>query len=178
MEIRRATLDDAAACAAIYAPYALESNATFETEPPSVSEMTERMRKRLASHDWLVAVENGAVLGYAYASPFRERAAYDWAFETTIYLAPEAAGKGLGTALYTELLSRLTDRGFHTAIALVAIPNDASEALHRRMGFEAIGTFRHSGFKNGEWSDVRFYQKLLVEPSVEAPTPVQPAQPE
>lgn len=174
--IRRATLADVDACAEIYAHFVRTSNATFETEVPSSDEMAHRTTSKLASHDWIVAFEpdgNGGetVLGFAYAGAFRDRAAYDWMSETTIYLRPDAGGRGIGTALYSELLERMRRMGIHSAVALVAVPNDASAALHTRMGFECVGQFKHSGYKLGAWHDVRFYQKVLVDEATLAGQP-------
>lgn len=163
MLIRRADpTRDAQACTDIYAHHVLTGHATFEIEPPDVAEMTRRIEARLASHDWLVAEDDkGTVVGFAYAAPYRERAAYDWAVETTIYLAPDAVGRGTGRALYTELLNRMRNAGIHTATALIALPNDASEALHRAFGYEPVGTFKEIGFKHSVWRDIRWYQVML-----------------
>lgn len=173
MEIRRATIDDAAACAAIYAHYVETSNATFETVPPTVEEFVGRMEPRLASYDWLVADEGTPaepnVVGYAYASAFRDRAAYDWAVETTIYLDADGTRAGTGSALYTELLNRLEAKGFHTALAVIALPNVASENFHRKLGFEKVSHLAHMGFKLGYWSDIAHYQRMLGHPSEDAP---------
>ena len=160
--------------------------------------MRERMVSKLQSHEWIVAVTSGevspnapspdevaahhaprnaageTVLGYAHAGTFNPKQAYDWTFETTIYLAPGGGGHGVGSALYRELLERMQRRGFHTAIALVALPNPGSVALHERFGFENVGTLRHTGFKLGSWQDVRFYQKLLVADADAPPAPLIP----
>lgn len=178
MKIRRATLADAPACAEIYAHYVRTSNATFETEPPTVDEYAERMRVRLDSHDWLVAVDDSGdeevVVGFSYAGPFHQRVAYQWTIEPTIYLREGEGGRGVGTALYEELLNRMTARGFHSAISLVALPNPGSEALHTRFGFQKAGTMRRAGFKMGRWYDVAYYQKMLSPETDDAPSPLLP----
>lgn len=179
IRIRRATFADADACAEIYAHYVRTSNATFETEVPSSEEMRHRMASKLKSHDWFVAVDStrdedgsgDSILGYTHAGTFNPKEAYNWTFETTIYLRPDAGGRGIGTALYTRLLERMTEMGFHTAIALVALPNDGSVALHERFGFTDTGTIAHTGYKLGRWHDVRFYEKLLVDEQTLASAP-------
>jgi phosphinothricin acetyltransferase len=153
--IRQADPDlDGAACASIYAPYVTDSVASFEAEPPSAEEMSRRIRD---AHCWLVADEAG-VVGYAYGSRHRERAAYRWAADVAIYLDPAQRRQGLGRALYVELIARLRDAGFWTLCAGIALPNAASEGLHQAMGFEPVGTYRRIGWKAGAWHDVRWWQ--------------------
>lgn len=168
--LRRATLDDASACQRIYAYYVDNSAATFETEAPDVAEMRTRMEKILATHDWLVAEVGGDIVGFAYAGPFHQRSAYQWSVETTIYLAHDVPGRGIGRLLYTEILQRMTDRGFTSAVALVAKPNEASEGLHRAFGFEPVGTLQRIGFKHGQWRDVCWWQRPLA-PYTDDPQP-------
>ena len=152
--IRAATADDAAACAAIYAPYVRDTAVSFETRPPSAAEMAGRIARATASHAWLVAGDVGAVAGYAYAGPFAARAAYRWSCEVSVYLAGGRGGAGRGRALYEALFARLAERGYRQAIAGMAVPNEASEGLHRAMGFTTVGTFRRAGYKLGAWRDV------------------------
>jgi L-amino acid N-acyltransferase YncA len=169
LTIRDATADDAPACAAIYARYVEDTWISFEAEPPSVAEMARRIASYGASHAWLVAVDDGGpgattnrILGYAYGAPYADRAAYRWSVETSVYLGPDAPVRGgVGRRLYEALLSRLADRGFRRAIAGVALPNDASVALHRALGFEEVGTFRGIGWKLGGWRDVLRLQREL-----------------
>lgn len=150
---------DAAACAAIYAPHVTEGVASFEIEPPDAAEMARRMQ---AAHLWLVAAgEGGEVTGYAYASPHRDRPAYRWTAETSVYVAADRQGRGVGRALYEALFAGLAERGFRTLLAGITLPNAASVALHERVGFEQVGLFRAVGFKAGEWWDVGWWQRTL-----------------
>jgi phosphinothricin acetyltransferase len=121
-----------------------------------------------AAHLWLVAEEAGEVCGYAYGSPHRERDAYGWAADVTIYLAAQHRGRGLGRRLYAQLFEGLRDRGVCALCAGISLPNPASEALHRGMGFEEVGTYRRIGHKLGRWVDVRWYQ-LDLRPDREPP---------
>ncbi|WP_018160667.1 GNAT family N-acetyltransferase [Smaragdicoccus niigatensis] len=156
--IRPATADDAAACAQIYAPVVTDTAVTFEYEPPSAEELARRIE---AAHVWLVAVENDTVLGYAYGGPFATRAAFARTCEVSVYLAPDARGKGLGRQLYTVLLERLRDNGLHVAISGIALPNDVSIALHTSFGFELVGIYREVGHKFNQWHDLARYQLRL-----------------
>lgn len=167
MRVRAADPDrDAHACAAIYAPYVTGSVATFEIDPPSAPDMARRMA---ASHLWLVAeAQDGAVAGYAYASTHRERAAYRWAADVAVYIEGAHTGQGVGRALYAALIPQLRERGLWTLCAGVALPNEASEALHRGAGFTPVGTYRRIGWKAGAWRDVRWWQ-LDLRPGDAAP---------
>lgn len=160
--IRDATPADAAACAAIYAPYVLETAVSFETEPPTAEEMARRIAAAQERHAWLVAERHGEVVGYAYAGPWRSRAAYDRTAETSIYLAPSTAGRGIGSALYPTLLQRLGQLGFRTVVAGMTQPNPASERLHTALGFQPVGVFRRVGWKHGDWHDVSWMQLDLA----------------
>ena len=147
---------DAATCAAIYAPHVSDGVASFELEPPSVEEMARRIE---AAHVWLVH-EAG---GYAYATRHRERAAYRFTVETSVYVAEAAQGRGVGRALYDALLEEVARRGFRVALAGITLPNPASVALHESLGFEPVGVFREVGFKFGAWHDVGWWQRGLAE---------------
>lgn len=146
---------DAAACAAIYAPHVTDGVASFELVAPDAAEMARRME---AAHVWLVH-ERG---GYAYASPHRAREAYRLTVETSVYVAPEAQGQGVGRALYEALLGDLRDRGFAVALAGITLPNEASVALHEATGFAPVGVFRGIGWKFGAWHDVGWWQRRLA----------------
>lgn len=159
--LRDATALDAAACAAIYAHYVEHSTATFEEVAPSPDEMARRIAKAHERHTWLVVVREGAVIGYAYGGPFKERAAYRYSCEVSVYLDVTARGGGLGRIAYAALLARLESLGMRMACGGVTLPNDASVALHRAMGFEEIGTYRRIGWKHGDWRDVTWFQKTL-----------------
>ena len=164
--IREATAADAAACARIYAPYVTGSVVSFEAQPPSPGEMARRIGQ---AHLWLVAEEHGEVQGYAYGGPHQQRAAYRWAADVSVYLDPRHQGRGLGRALYTSLFGGLADLGVCVVCAGVALPNPASEALHRSMGFEVVGTYRRIAFKAGRWIDTRWYQRDLRPPGEPPP---------
>jgi L-amino acid N-acyltransferase YncA len=152
--------EEAAAIAAIYRPYVEQSHFTFEETPPDSAEIAERMSNPM--HPWLVAVEDGAVLGYASTSPMRNRAAYRWSVETGIYLAPDAQGRGFGRQLLGAHLDLLEKQGFVTAIAGIALPNQGSVALHEKFGFTLSGIERGVGFKLGQWFDVGRWQRDLA----------------
>ena len=161
--VRDATADDAAACAAIYAPYVTGSAISFEDEPPSADEMARRIASARRSHAWLVLEEDGEVVGYAYAAPVKQRAAYRWSCEVSVYLARGREGAGRGRARYEALFGRLTERGFRTALAGMTQPNEASAGLHRALGFEPIGVQRRIGWKHGAWRDVAWVQRPLTD---------------
>ncbi|MFA9269975.1 MAG: N-acetyltransferase family protein [Baekduiaceae bacterium] len=161
--IREATLDDAVACAELYAPYVERTAITFETEPPTAPERAERIGDALATHTWLVLEHEGRVRGYTYARPFHPRAAYRWSCEVTVFAELGRRRTGAGRALYTALFAQLEARGFHTAVALITLPNDASVGLHRAMGFEHAGTHTEIGYKLGAWHDVTWMQRRLAD---------------
>jgi L-amino acid N-acyltransferase YncA len=160
-QIRDATTADADVCAAIYAPYVTDTVISFEAEPPTPADMSERITEALRTHSWLVAEWEGGVVGYAYGHPFASRTAYRWSCETAIYIDHAHRGIGIGRALYSALLERLASRGYRLAIAGVTLPNDASVGLHRYVGYEPIGVYRHVGWKNDAWHDVAWFQKDL-----------------
>lgn len=163
VRIRTATEADAAAIAAIYAPYVEGTVISFEEAAPSAEEMASRIEIALKDHPFLVHEEDGAVRGYAYAGQHRSRAAYRWSCDVTVYAAPDRQRRGVGRALYTELLALLTRQGFHSAFAGIALPNDASVGLHEAMGFQPIGIYREVGFKQGAWRDVGWWRLGLAE---------------
>jgi L-amino acid N-acyltransferase YncA len=167
--IRLAVAGDAAAIADIYRPYVEGSHFTFEEVPPDTAEIAARIANPI--HPWLVAEEEGRVLGYASTSPMRNRAAYRWSVETGIYLLPEAQGRGIAGELLAQHLDLLERQGFVTAIAGIALPNDPSVALHERLGFTLLGIERGVGFKLGRWVDVGRWQRDL------APRPATPIDP-
>jgi phosphinothricin acetyltransferase len=166
--IRDATADDAAAIAAIYAPLVTDSIVSFEEDPPSAEEMADRIA---ASHVWLVAEDDGEVVGYAYGARFHPRAAYRWSTEASIYLAPEARGRGTGKRLVAELLVRLKAMGFVNVFGGTSLPNPASECLLESFGFKKVAHWEHVGFKLDAWHDVSWRQLTLQEPTVPPPEP-------
>jgi phosphinothricin acetyltransferase len=159
--IRDAGEGDAAGCLAVYAPYVAGTAVTFELEPPTQAEMVRRIAEAQREHAWLVLEDAGRVAGYAYGGPFMARPAYRWACTVSVYLEPGRRRTGGGRALYGVLLHRLAARGFRTALAGIALPNEASEGLHRAVGFALAGTYRAVGWKHGRWHDVAWYQRSL-----------------
>jgi L-amino acid N-acyltransferase YncA len=163
MKVRDASELDAEACAAIYAPYVRDTTVTFEYEPPSTTEMAQRIAAALRTHAWVVLEDDdGHVVGYAYGGPFKAREAYRWSCEVSVYLQLGIRRRGGGRALYEALFERLAARGYRTAAAGMTLPNDASVGLHRAMGFEPVGTYKRIGWKNGGWRDVAWAQRELA----------------
>lgn len=162
MKIRDATVDDAETIASIYKHYVLNTSISFEESEVPAIEMAGRIADvQAAGLPWLVAEVDGVVAGYAYAAKWRVRHAYRFSVESSIYLAPASAGKGIGTALYRALLDRLRHGGYHLAIGGIALPNAASIALHEKLGFEKVAQFKEVGFKFGRWTDVGYWQLSL-----------------
>jgi len=168
---------DAAACAEIYAPSVESTPISFEIVPPDAAEFARRIARYSSTHQFLVAEEGDALVGYAYACRWAERAAYDWSVETSIYVADGQQGKGVGRALYEELFGRLRAQGFRVAVAGITLPNPASVGLHESMGFESIGALRDIGWKQDGWRDVGFWQLYLRPLGDGAPDPPLPPGP-
>jgi phosphinothricin acetyltransferase len=156
-----ATAADAGAIAEIYAPIVQSTAISFEEVAPSAGEMRARIEKTLVMYPWLVADGDGAVLGYAYAGRWRERAAYRWSVEVTAYVLETARGRGIGGTLYRALFRILEVQGFHRAFAGITLPNDPSVALHRSVGFTIVGVFQDAGHKFGAWHDVGWYERPI-----------------
>ena len=160
--IRPAHTNDAQAISVIYNHYVKETIVTFEEEPVSSPVMEERVALALATPlPWLILEQGDSIVGYARASKWKERSAYRFSVETTIYLAPHCVGEGLGTTLYRKLLDELRQLGVHIAIGGVALPNAASVALHEKCGFRKVAHFSDVGFKFGRWIDVAYWQRAL-----------------
>ena len=159
--IRTARDEDAAAIHAIYAPSVRTGVATFETELPGVDAMRGRLRTRLQHYPWLVWEDAGEVLAYAYAGRFRERAAYDWIAETSIYVRHDAQRRGIARRLYGVLLDVMRLQGITQAVGVITLPGTASVAMHEAMGFTPAGIWRQCGYKLGQWWDVGVWQKEL-----------------
>lgn len=188
MALRDATADDAAAIAALYAPFVAETTVTFEETPPDATEIARRIADVQTQRlPWLVAEGGGhatpapaatttahgsaplgdgaptcpPLLGYAYATPWRARRGYRFSVEVTVYVAPTAHRRGVGRALYEALFARLTEAGYHAAMAGIALPNPASVALHEAMGMRQVAHFRETGRKFERWVDVGYWERVL-----------------
>ena len=156
--IRSGTPQDAAQVCEIYNHYVRETVVTFEEQPVCVEEMAQRIADTIARLPWLIWEEGDRILGYAYASPWKARAAYRHSVEASIYLAPEATGRGIGSSLYKALIADLRQRNVHCVIGGAALPNPASVALHEKLGFEKVAQFKQVGFKFGRWVDVAYWE--------------------
>lgn len=177
MRLRDAVPEDAPAIAGLYAPFVTETTVTFEETPPDAGEIARRIAE-VQAHGlpWLVAAatadaaaapdrgtpEPSALLGYAYATPWRSRRGYRYSVEVTVYVTPAAHRRGVGRALYASLFERLSGAGYHAAMAGIALPNPASVALHEAMGMTQVAHFRETGFKFGRWVDVGYWERVLA----------------
>ena len=161
MIIRKAHVSDASSIQAIYAPVVADTVISFEEVPPDKEEMERRIAAISSAYPYLVAEEAGRVLGYAYTSQHRTRSAYRSSIDVTVYVAGDAHRRGIGRALYVELLTAAAERGYHAAFAGIALPNDASVGLHETMGFRLVGIYREVGRKFDRWHDVGWWQRLL-----------------
>ena len=159
--IRRAVADDAAALLDIYAPYIRDTAITFEYDVPAAEEFAARIGDIARTHPYLVCERDGRPVGYAYAHNIRERAAYDWAAELSVYLAPAAQGQGAGTALYRCLIDLLAMQNLRILYGCVTLPNEKSERLHEKLGFAPVGVWHGAGWKFGRWHDVGWLEKRL-----------------
>ena len=179
--IRPASPADAPAMLAIYAPYVQNTAVSFELEPPSQEEFAGRVTHTLARFPWLAAVRNGEIVGYCYASPFHPRAAYAWAAESSLYLAPQVHGQGLGARLYAELARCLEAQHVQSLNACIACPRErddpfltpASLRFHRALGFSAWGHAKRCAFKFGRWYDMVWMEKPVGRPAT-PPLPFRP----
>jgi L-amino acid N-acyltransferase YncA len=163
--IRLAVDDDAEQILAIYAPFCRDTPVSFEMSPPTLDEMRLRIAKVIGKFPWLVAEEDRLILGYAYASPHRERAAYGWSVDVSVYVREGLRRRGIGRALYTSLFTLVRLQGFYNALAGTTLPNPGSIGLHQAMGFQPVGVYRNIGFKCGTWHDVAWWQLVLRETS-------------
>ena len=172
LHFRLATPADGAAIAAIYRPYVTDAATSFELAPPDGDEMARRIAAGLVLAPWLVCSDDDAqVLGYAYAGRHRDRAAYQWSVDVTVYIHADHHRRGIGRALYLPLLDLLRLQGFYVAHAGITVPNPGSVGLHEALGFEAVGIYPAVGWKLGAWRDVGWWQLPLQ------PRPPQPAPP-
>lgn len=156
--LRLASPADASAVAAIYAPYCTGNIHSFETEAPSVAEMAERIEKTLQRFPWLVIATPNGIAGYAYASRHRERAAYRWSVDVTVYVHAAQQRRGVGRRLYQALFALLAAQNFYRAYAGIALPNAGSVGLHQAMGFKPIGTYQGVGYKLGAWRNTGWWE--------------------
>lgn len=159
--VRPITLEDAKAVVEIYNYYIANSTATFEMEPIDEKEMQRRIKSISASYPYFVFEENNTILAYAYASQWKPRKAYKHTVESSVYLHPDAKGKGIGTLIYDQLIKQLSQMDIHAVIGGVSLPNDASVALHEKFGFEKIGQFKQVGYKFNQWIDVGYWELIL-----------------
>jgi L-amino acid N-acyltransferase YncA len=170
--IRSAQGSDASAIASVYAPYVRDTAVTFETEPPTAEIMKRRIITTLETHPWLVAEYGGETVGFAYAGKHRERAAYRWSVDVTVYVDGAMRHSGVGRALYVSLLEVLRRQGFRSAFAEIVLPNPGSVRLHETAGFKPIGVHNDVGFKLGSWHDIGYWRLGLAEDSAPHGEPI------
>jgi L-amino acid N-acyltransferase YncA len=161
--LRIAKPEDAAGILAIYAPYIENTSFTFETEVPAAAAFAERISHYLENWPWLVVEDNGVIAGYAYASRYRERVAYQWSVECSVYIHADYHRRGLARVLYETLFVILTKQGFRNVYAVINLPNDKSVALHERLGFNYFATYEQVGYKLGQWKNVGWWRLILNE---------------
>lgn len=171
--VRLARAGDGAALADIYRPAVVESAISFELVPPDANDMAERVAHVTTRMPWLVCERGDVIVGYVYARPFRERAAYQWSCEVSAYVAGDARRRGIARALYTSLFAVLIMQGYRRAFAGITLPNAASVGLHLAVGFAPVGVYHAAGFKFGEWHDVGWFERALA-PLDAAPEPPLP----
>ena len=170
--IRLANKEDAAAMLEIYGPYIENTSITFETEVPSVQSFAERVENYLQSYPWLVCEIDGRIAGYAYGSKYRERTAYQWSIECSVYVHENYWQNGVAKALYSVLLEILKQQGFMNVYAVINLPNEKSVAFHERLGFSHFADYKNVGYKLGQWKTVGWWQLQLNEFTDEPPVPV------
>jgi L-amino acid N-acyltransferase YncA len=160
--VRPASRQDAAACVAIYRPYVRDTTISWEIEVPTVDEMAARIGAARDAHEWLVLERDDQIIGFAYAHALRRLPSYQWSAETGIYVSAGHHRSGVGRKLYTQLLRRLTERGYRRAFAGITQPNDASNGFHRSFGFQDAGLYRRVEWKHDSWHDVAWMQLDLL----------------
>jgi len=170
--IRLAVPEDAENILGIYAPYIESTSFTFETDVPSVAEFSERITKYLQHWPWLVCEINGSIAGYAYASAYRERVAYQWSVECSVYVHDNFQRAGVAGALYASLFEILKKQGFRNVYAVINLPNDRSVAFHESCGFRYFATYEQVGYKLGQWKNVGWWRLILNEFGSEPAAPV------
>jgi phosphinothricin acetyltransferase len=169
--IRLAVAGDAAAVATVYRPFVASTPISFEIDPPDEGEMRRRIQETLNAYPWLVYESDGVVVGYAYATTHRVRAAYRWSVDAAVYVDAAHHRRGIGRRLYAALFAILARQGFFNAYAGITLPNRASVALHEAVGFQPVGTYRQVGYKTGAWHDVGWWQLALQAPTADPAEP-------
>ncbi len=170
--IRLAQPSDATGILAIYAPYIETTSFTFETETPSAEEFAERIRAYLVNWPWLVCETNGMITGYAYATKYRERTAYQWCTESSVYIHDDFQRSGIARALYTALFEILQRQGFRNIYAVINLPNEKSVTFHESCGFEYFATYEKVGYKLGKWKNVGWWKLLVNQYDMEPADPI------
>lgn len=159
--IRDVQIEDAEDILQIYEPYIKKTTITFEYEVPQLVDFIERIKRISADYPYLVCEDGSGIIGYAYASRHKERAAYQWNAELSVYVKENYTGRGVGRLLYTDLLHRLTEQGIKNVYGVITSPNEKSEGMHKSFGFQKIALYPMTGFKHGKWLDVAVYWKRL-----------------
>jgi len=162
-KIRIAVPEDASGMLKIYAPYINNTSLTFETEVPSIENFAERIKKYLVTWPWIVVEQDDVIVGYAYASQYRERTGYQWSVESSIYISEEFKREGVGKALYKTLFIILKNLGYRNVYAVINLPNEASVHFHEKCGFRYFATYDQVGYKLGQWKDVGWWRYILNE---------------
>jgi L-amino acid N-acyltransferase YncA len=170
--IRVAVASDAPSILDIYAPYIEKTSFTFETEVPSIDSFKERITSYLQNWPWLVCEIDGIVAGYAYGSRHRERIAYQWSVESSVYIHDDYQRRGIAEALYAALINILKFQGYRNLYAVINLPNDKSVSFHEKLGFEYFATYKNAGYKLGKWKNVGWWQLQLNEYSMDPEPPL------
>jgi L-amino acid N-acyltransferase YncA len=172
IEIRLATLSDAAQIREIYSPNILDASISFETEVPSTEEMQNRIETILQKYPWIVCEVNGTIAGYVYASKHRDREAYQWSCECSIYMQDNFKGKGIGKELYQLLFHILKLQGFKNVYAGITLPNTGSVSIHEKCGFKHFATYENIGYKFGAWHSVGWWKLQINDYDLQPPPPL------
>jgi phosphinothricin acetyltransferase len=170
-KIRFITLADASAVLEIYKPYVLNTYITFEYEVPAIEEWQSKIKKIMVKYPWLVCEYQGEIVGYAYGSTHRDRTAYQWSAESTVYLPEKFHRRGIAGALYETLFAMLKLQGYVNVYAGVGLPNNKSEEFHKALGFSELGIFKNIGYKLGTWHDTKWFQLHLTDHIKNPPAP-------
>jgi phosphinothricin acetyltransferase len=161
IQVRPVNNNDVKELVAIYAYYVLNTTITFEYDVPSIEEFTQRINKITQKYPYLVAIIDNEIVGYAYATAYKERAAYDWSVETTVYVKDGIHGNGVGKTLYTQLEQALKNKQFVNMLACITYPNPKSIDFHTKFGFTTVGHFPKIGYKFNEWRDIVWMMKVI-----------------